>query len=147
MAVLALGIGALLAAWLYQVRRGMGVAGVSHPVGWGVYIGNLVFWVGIAHSGTLISAILYLSRSRWRTAISQSAEAMTVVAIATAGLLPLIHLGRLWLVYYILPYPSQRQIWPNFQSPLVFDVLAISTDLIVSVIFFYVGMIPDMAAA
>lgn len=147
MALLALGMGGLLLAWIYQIRTGMGVAGISHPVGWGVYIGSFVFWVGIAHSGTLISAILYLVRSRWRTAISRSAEAMTVVAIATAGLFPLIHLGRFWVLYYIIPYPSQRQIWPNFQSPLVFDLLAISTYLTVSVIFFYVGMVPDMAAA
>jgi Ni/Fe-hydrogenase subunit HybB-like protein len=136
LAILALGIAGLAAAWVYQVRTGMGVAGISHPVGWGVYIGSFVFWIGIAHSGTLISAILYLVRSKWRTAISRSAEAMTVVAIATAGLFPLIHLGRFWVFYYIIPYPSQRQIWPNFQSPLVFDVVAISTYLTVSVIFF-----------
>ena len=105
--------------WIYQIRTGMGVAGISHPVGWGVYIGSFVFWIGIAHSGTLISAILYLVRSKWRTAVSRSAEAMTLVAIMTAGLFPLIHLGRFWVFYYILPYPSQRQIWPNFQSPLV----------------------------
>ena len=147
MAALALGILAFLAAWIYQIRTGMGVAGISHPVGWGVYIGSFVFWVGIAHSGTLISAILYLVRSKWRTAISRSAEAMTVVAIMTAGLFPLIHLGRFWVFYYIIPYPSQRQIWPSFQSPLVFDLVAISTYLTVSVIFFYVGMVPDIAAA
>jgi molybdopterin-containing oxidoreductase family membrane subunit len=147
MAVLALGIATMVAAWIYQIRLGMGVAGISHPVGWGVYIGSFVFWVGIAHSGTLISAILYLARSRWRTAISRSAEAMTIVAIMTAGLFPLVHLGRFWVAYYILPYPSQRQIWPNFQSPLVFDVLAISTYFTVSLVFFYVGMVPDIAAA
>jgi len=146
-AVLALGVAALVGAWIYQIRRGMGVAGVSHPVGWGVYIGTFVFWVGIAHSGTLISAILYLVRSKWRTAISRSAEAMTVVAIATAGMFPLIHLGRFWVFYYILPYPSQRQIWPNFQSALLFDVVAISTYFTVSAIFFYIGMVPDIAAA
>ena len=100
----------------------MGVAGINHPVGWGVYIANFVFWVGIAHSGTLISAILHLVRSKWRTAVSRSAEAMTIFAVMTAGLFPLIHLGRLWVFYYIIPYPSQRQIWPNFISPLVWDV-------------------------
>ncbi len=146
-AFLTLGVLGLLGAWVYQIRTGMGVAGVSFPVGWGVYIGSFVFWIGIAHSGTLISAILLLVRSRWRTAISRSAEAMTVVAIAVAGMFPLIHLGRFWVVYYILPYPSQRQIWPNFQSPLVCDVLAISTYFTVSVIFFYVGLVPDIAAA
>ncbi len=145
--LLGLGVLVLLAAWIYQIRTGMGVAGISHPVGWGVYIGSFVFWIGIAHSGTLISAILLLVRSRWRTAISRSAEAMTVIAIGVAGLFPLIHLGRFWVVYYILPYPSERQIWPNFQSPLVFDVVAISTYLTVSVIFFYVGLIPDLAVA
>jgi len=146
-AFLGLGVLGLLGAWVYQIRTGMGVAGVSFPVGWGVYIGSFVFWIGIAHSGTLISAILLLVRSRWRTAISRSAEAMTVVAIVVAGMFPLIHLGRFWVVYYILPYPSQRQIWPNFQSPLVCDVLAISTYFTVSVIFFYVGLVPDIAAA
>ena len=146
-ALLGLGVLGLLGAWLYQIKRGMGVAGIQIPVAWAIYIGSFVFWIGIAHSGTLISAILLLVRSRWRTAISRSAEAMTVVAIAVAGMFPLIHLGRFWVVYYILPYPSQRQIWPNFQSPLVCDVLAISTYFIVSVIFFYVGLVPDMAAA
>ncbi len=146
-ALLGLGVLGLLGAWLYQIQVGMGVAGIQIPVAWAVYIGSFVFWIGIAHSGTLISAILFLVRSKWRTAISRSAEAMTVIAIAVAGMFPLIHLGRFWVIYYILPYPSQRQIWPNFQSPLVCDVLAISTYFIVSVIFFYVGLVPDMAAA
>jgi Ni/Fe-hydrogenase subunit HybB-like protein len=147
MVILALAVACLLVAWIYQIRTGMGVAGISHPVGWGVYIGTFVFWIGIAHSGTLISAILYLVRARWRTAISRSAEAMTIIAIMTAGMFPLIHLGRFWVFYFIIPYPSQRQIWPNFQSPLVFDLCAIFTYLTVSVIFFYVGMVPDIAAA
>ena len=133
--------------WTYQVNTGMGVSGLGHPVGWGVYIGNFVFWVGIAHSGTLISAILFLVRSRWRTAVARSAEAMTVFAVMTAGLFPLIHLGRLWVIYYILPYPSVRQLWPNFLSPLVWDVVAVSTYFTVSSIFFFVGMIPDLGAA
>jgi molybdopterin-containing oxidoreductase family membrane subunit len=125
----------------------MGVAGISHPAGWGMYIGNFVFWIGIAHSGTLISAILFLLRAKWRTAVSRSAEAMTIFAIMTAGLFPLIHLGRFWVFYFILPYPSQRQIWPNFQSPLVLDLVAIFTYLTVSLIFFYVGLVPDLAKA
>lgn len=141
------GIAMLLIVWIYQMKRGMGVAGISHPVGWGTYIGNFVFWIGIAHSGTLISAILLLVRAKWRTAVSRSAEAMTLFAIMTAGLFPLIHLGRFWVFYYILPYPSQRQIWPNFISPLVWDVCAVFTYFCVSTIFFYVGMIPDAAAA
>ncbi|MGE5353850.1 MAG: quinol:electron acceptor oxidoreductase subunit ActD, partial [Acidobacteriota bacterium] len=111
------------------------------------YIGNFVFWVGIAHSGTLISAIFFLVRAKFRDAVSRSAEAMTLIAIMIAGLFPLIHLGRLWVFYYILPYPSERQIWPNFKSALVWDVLAVFTYFVVSLIFFYVGLIPDAAAA
>jgi molybdopterin-containing oxidoreductase family membrane subunit len=106
---------------------------------------NFVFWVGIAHSGTLISAILYLFRAGWRNPIARAAETMTVFAVCTAGLFPLIHLGRVWLVYYMLPYPNQRQLWPNFQSPLVFDLIAISTYLTVSSLFWYTGLIPDLA--
>jgi molybdopterin-containing oxidoreductase family membrane subunit len=133
--------------WLYQIERGLGVAGINHPAGWGVYITSFVFWVGIAHSGTLISAILYLVRSRWRTAVSRSAEAMTVFAVMTAGLFPLIHLGRVWVVFFLLPYPSERQLWPNFVSPLVWDVVAVSTYFTVSAIFWYVGLWPDLASA
>ncbi|HEY3308520.1 MAG TPA: quinol:electron acceptor oxidoreductase subunit ActD [Desulfuromonadaceae bacterium] len=132
---------------LYQIQNGMGVTGLNRPVGWAVYITNFVFWVGIAHSGTLISAILYLLRADWRDAVSRSSEAMTIFAIMTAGLFPLIHLGRLWTFYYIIPYPSQRQIWPNFLSPLVWDVCAVGTYFTVSLIFWLVGLIPDMAAA
>jgi len=135
-----------LFAWIYQVRRGMGVAGLSHPVGWGVYIANFVFWVGIAHSGTLISAILFLVRAKFRDAVSRSAEAMTIFAVMTAGLFPLMHLGRLWIFYYIMPYPNERELWPNFLSPLVWDFLAVSTYFTVSLIFWYVGMIPDLAS-
>lgn len=133
--------------WICQVQLGMGVSGLNRPVGWATYITNFVFWVGIAHSGTLISAILYLLRAGWRDAVSRSAEAMTIFAIMTAGLFPLVHLGRLWVVYYILPYPSQRQLWPNFQSPLAWDVCAVSTYFTVSLIFWLVGLIPDLAAA
>jgi molybdopterin-containing oxidoreductase family membrane subunit len=141
------GIGLGYFCWVYQIRLGMGVTGISHPVGWGTYIGSFVFWIGIAHSGTLISAILFLLRAKWRTAVSRAAEAMTIFAIMTAGLFPLIHLGRFWVFYFILPYPSQRQVWPNFQSPLVLDLVAIFTYLTVSVIFFYAGLIPDLAKA
>lgn len=135
-----------LFSWIYQVRRGMGVAGLNHPVGWGVYIANFVFWVGIAHSGTLISAILFLVRAKFRDAVSRSAEAMTIFAVMTAGLFPLMHLGRLWIFYYIIPYPNERELWPNFLSPLVWDFLAVSTYFTVSLIFWYVGMIPDLAS-
>jgi molybdopterin-containing oxidoreductase family membrane subunit len=134
-----------LALWGYQMIRGMGVAGITHPVGWGVYITNFVFWVGIAHSGTLISAVLFLFRARFRSSFNRSAEAMTVFAVMTAGLFPLIHLGRTWHFYWLLPYPTQRLLWVNFKSPLMWDVFAVSTYLTVSVVFFYVGMMPDLA--
>ncbi len=143
MAILGLLTGA--ACWGYQIATGLGVAGVNHPVNWGTYLVNFVWWVGIAHSGTLISAILYLFRATWRTPLARAAEAMTVFAVVTAGLFPLIHLGRVWVVYWILPYPNERYLWPNFQSPLVFDVVAISTYLTVSVLFWYTGMLPDLA--
>ncbi|RJQ87533.1 MAG: hydrogenase [Desulfobacteraceae bacterium] len=147
-AVLALAfVGILIGvfSWGWQIATGLGAAGINHPVMWGTYLINFVFWVGIAHSGTLISAILYLFKAPWRTALARSAEAMTVFAVMIAGLFPLIHLGRVWIVYWILPYPNQRNLWPNFQSPLVFDVIAISTYLTVSTIFWYTGMIPDLA--
>lgn len=142
--LLCVGIGAV--AWIYLVMNGMGVTGLNNPVGWGLMITTFVFWVGIGHAGTLISAILYLLRVSWRTAIFRAAEASTIFAVATAGLFPLIHLGRLWVMYYIMPYPNGRELWPNFRSPLVWDVLAISTYLTVSAIFFFVGLVPDIAA-
>lgn len=134
-----------LALWGYQMLKGMGVAGITHPVGWGVYITNFVFWVGIAHSGTLISAVLFLFRARFRRSFNRSAEAMTVFAVMTAGLFPLIHLGRSWYFFWLLPYPNQRLLWVNFKSPLMWDVFAVSTYFTVSAIFFFVGMIPDLA--
>ena len=139
------GIGGL--CFLYQAFVGMGAAGINNPVGWGTYIITFVFWVGIAHSGTLISAVLFLFRAKWRTAVYRVAEAMTVFAVLTAGLFPLIHLGRIWRFYFLLPYPNQRQLWPNFNSPLIWDVFAVTTYLTVSVMFFYLGLIPDLAAA
>ncbi|MEJ2678729.1 MAG: polysulfide reductase NrfD, partial [Gemmatimonadota bacterium] len=112
-----------------------------------IYITTFVYWVGIAHSGTLLSSILYLFRARWRQSIYRAAEAMTVFAVATAGLFPIIHLGRPWVFYWLLPYPNQRWIWPDFRSPLVWDVFAVITYLTVSALFFYTGLIPDIAAA
>lgn len=138
-------IGALCLA--YQIKTGMGMAGKNNPVGWRFYITNFVFWVGIAHSGTLISAVLFLFRARFRSSFNRSAEAMTVFAVMTAGLFPLIHLGRIWFFYWLFPYPNQRLLWVNFKSPLVWDVFAVSTYFTVSAIFFYVGMIPDLAIA
>ena len=135
----------LLGTWGYQIRRGYGVTGITHPVGWGVYITNFVFWVGIAHSGTLISAVLFLFRARFRSSFNRSAEAMTVIAVMCAGMYPLIHLGRVWYFFWLLPYPNQRLVWPNLKSPLEWDVFAVSTYLTVSVVFFYVGLIPDLA--
>jgi molybdopterin-containing oxidoreductase family membrane subunit len=143
--LLVLGWGAY--AWIYQIRTGLGVAGISHPVGWGIYITNFVFWVGLAHSGTLISAILFLVRCRWRNAVYRSAEAMTVFALLTAGLFPLIHLGRPWLFFWLLPYPQQGDLWINFRSPLIWDVFAVSTYLVVSTLFFATGLLPDLAVA
>jgi molybdopterin-containing oxidoreductase family membrane subunit len=140
-------MGVLLGAacWAYQIGLGIGVGGQNIPVAWGTYLINFVFWVGIAHSGTLISAILHLFRAGWRNPIARAAETMTVFAVCIAGLFPFIHLGRVWMVYFMLPYPNERTLWPNFQSPLVFDVVAISTYLIVSSLFWYTGMLPDLA--
>jgi molybdopterin-containing oxidoreductase family membrane subunit len=138
-----LGVGGI--CYVHQLRVAIGVAGINNPIHWGVYITNFVFWVGLAHSGTLISAILYLFQARWRTSINRIAEAMTVIAIMTAGLFPLIHLGRVWLAYYLIPYPNYRGLWPNFRSPLLWDVFAITTYMLVSGMFFYVGLIPDLA--
>jgi molybdopterin-containing oxidoreductase family membrane subunit len=139
------GIGAW--AWTTQIINGIGESGKSHPIMWGFYITTFVFWVGIAHSGTLISAVLYLFRAKFRMPIYRLAEAMTVFAVLTAGLFPLIHLGRVWFFYWLMPYPNQRALWPNFRSPLVWDVFAVSTYLTVSTTFFIVGLIPDIAVA
>ncbi len=144
-ALLFMGILTGAACWLYQILVGVGVAGMNTPVHWGTYLINFVFWVGIAHSGTLISAILHLFRAGWRNPIARAAETMTVFAVCCAGLYPFIHLGRVWLVFYMLPLPNQRTLWPNFQSPLMFDVVAISTYLTVSSLFWYTGMLPDLA--
>ncbi len=131
----------------YQTYKGMGVAGYRHPIFWGVYIVTFVFWVGIAHAGTLISAILYLFRAKWRNAINRAAEAMTVFAVLTAAQFLGIHVGRLWKSYFILPYPNQRGLWVNFKSPLLWDTVAISTYGTISAVFLYVGLIPDIAIA
>jgi molybdopterin-containing oxidoreductase family membrane subunit len=133
--------------WLYQVYKGLGIAGYVHPVFWGTYIVTFVFWVGIAHAGTLISAILYLFRAKWRNAINRSAEAMTVFAVLTAAQFLGIHVGRIWKSYFILPYPNQRGLWVNFKSPLLWDTVAISTYATISAVFLYVGLIPDIAIA
>ena len=129
----------------YTLFYGIGMWGNNQPVGWGFDIINFVFWVGIGHAGTLISAILFLLRQKWRTGIARFAEAMTIFAVMTAGLFPLIHTGRVWLAGYLFPYPNQHHLWVNFTSPLVWDVFAVSTYLTVSFVFWYVGLIPDFA--
>lgn len=135
------------ACWTYQIMTGMQASGKSHPISWGCYITNFVFWVGIAHSGTLISAVLLLFRAHFRMSIYRVAEAMTVFAVMTAGLFPLIHLGRPWYFYWLMPYPNERALWPNFRSPLLWDVFAVSTYFTISAVFFIVGLIPDIAVA
>ena len=128
------------------VAVGMGLMGVNHPVAWGTDIITFVFWIGIGHAGTLISAILFLFRQKWRTSIARTAEAMTVFAVLTAAVFPVLHLGRPWFFYWFLPYPNQRgSLWINFRSPLTWDVFAISTYALVSLLFWYVGMVPDLA--
>jgi molybdopterin-containing oxidoreductase family membrane subunit len=147
MAIVLTVLGVAIAAWVYQIKTGLGVAGYVPPVMWGVYITDFVFWVGIAHSGTLISAILFLFRAQFRTAVYRVSETMTVFAVMTAGLFPLIHLGRVWYFYYLIPYPNERLLWPNFRSPLLWDFFAISTYFTISSLFLYMGLIPDIAAA
>lgn len=139
---------AAFGAWAYSliVRTGLHWTGLERPGMWGNFITDFVFWVGIAHSGTLISAILFLFRARFRTAVYRVAEMMTVFAVMTAGLYPILHLGRPWFAYWLLPYPNQRGLWINFRSPLIWDVFAVSTYLIVSTVFLLVGVAPDAAA-
>jgi molybdopterin-containing oxidoreductase family membrane subunit len=127
------------------IWKGIGLWNVNRTVGWGWSIVNLVWWIGIGHAGTFISAILLLFRQKWRTSINRSAEAMTIFAVMCAGIFPLIHMGRLPLGYFILPYPNTRQLWVNFNSPLLWDVFAISTYFLVSLLFWYMGLIPDIA--
>jgi Ni/Fe-hydrogenase subunit HybB-like protein len=127
------------------IWKGIGLWGLNRTIGWGWGITNFVWWVGIGHAGTFISAILLLFRQKWRTGINRSAEAMTIFAVMCAGLFPLIHMGRLPLGYFILPYPNSRQVWVNFNSPLLWDVFAITTYLLVSILFWYMGLLPDIA--
>ena len=135
-----------VAAVWYQLAVGIGTWGLNKTVGWGFDITNFVFWVGIGHAGTLISAVLFLFRAKWRTAVNRSAEAMTLFAVMCAGIFPLIHMGRTWLAYWMVPYPNTRgSLWLNFKSPLLWDVFAISTYLAISAVFWYVGLIPDLA--
>lgn len=129
----------------YLVWEGVGVWGLNNPVGWGWAIINFVFWVGIGHAGTLISAILFLLRQKWRTSINRFAEAMTLFAVICALVFPGIHVGRIWVAYYMFPVPNQMMMWPNFRSPLLWDVFAVSTYFTASLLFWYTGLIPDLA--
>ena len=139
----------LVMMFLYAVTmlfaRGVGVFGINIPVGWGFDIINFVWWIGIGHAGTLISAILLLLRQQWRTSINRFAEAMTLFAVACAAMFPILHLGRPWLFYWLLPHPNAMALWPNFRSPLIWDVFAVSTYATVSLLFWFVGLVPDLA--
>lgn len=135
----------VVAVW-YQIATGIGTWGLNKTVGWAFDITNFVFWVGIGHAGTLISAVLFLFRQQWRTAVNRSAEAMTLFAVMCAGIFPLIHMGRPWLAFWMAPYPNTRgPLWVNFKSPLLWDVFAISTYLLISAVFWYIGLLPDLA--
>ncbi len=141
----------ILSIWAFVVTqfvyRGQGVLGLNSSAGWGTDITNFVFWVGIGHAGTLISAILFLFRQKWRTGINRSAEAMTIFAVITALTFPLLHTGRPWYAaFWLLPYPNQRQLWVNFRSPLLWDVFAVGTYFTISSVFWFVGLIPDLAS-
>src|SRR5262245_34434090 len=140
---------ALLMVLLYAVGYlpvvGVGIWGINIPVAWGFAIVNFVWWIGIGHAGTLISAILLLLHQPWRTSINRFAEAMTLFAVACAGLFPLLHLGRPWFFYWLLPYPNTMGLWPQWRSPLVWDVFAVFTYFTVSLLFWYIGLIPDLA--
>src|SRR6186713_3177616 len=128
----------------YQISNGVGVWGENHPNGWAWDITNFVFWIGIGHAGTLISAILFLTRQKWRTSINRAAEAMTLFAVICAAIFPGIHVGRVWMAWFLAPLPNNYGIWPNFRSPLMWDVFAVSTYFTVSVLFWYTGLVPDL---
>src|SRR5271165_3772168 len=130
----------------YLFLKGTGIWGINIPIGWGFAIVNFVWWIGIGHAGTLISAILALLRQTWRNSINRFAEAMTLFAVACAGTFPLAHMGRPWLFYWMFPYPNTMRYWPNFRSPLVWDVFAVSTYFTISLVFWFVGLIPDLAS-
>lgn len=135
----------LMVSVTYLLIYGVGIWGIQIPIGWGFAIINFVWWIGIGHAGTLISAILLLLRQQWRTSINRFAEAMTLFAVSCAGIFPLIHMGRPWLAYWLFPYPDTMKMWPNFRSPLVWDAFAVSTYATVSALFWFIGLIPDLA--
>ncbi|HEY3052658.1 MAG TPA: NrfD/PsrC family molybdoenzyme membrane anchor subunit [Thermoanaerobaculia bacterium] len=139
------GVTLLMITITYLITKGVGIWGINHPVGWGFDILNFVWWIGIGHAGTLISAILLLLRQEWRTSINRFAEAMTLFAVASAGLYPALHTGRPWYDFWLFPYPNTMSLWPQFRSPLMWDVFAVTTYATVSLLFWYVGLIPDLA--
>jgi Ni/Fe-hydrogenase subunit HybB-like protein len=143
--VTAAGSAALFGAIVYLFVKGVGIWGIDIPVAWGFAIANFVWWIGIGHAGTFISAILLLLRQKWRTSINRFAEAMTLFAAGIAGLFPILHLGRPWFFYWLVPYPNVMELWPQWRSALVWDIFAISTYLIVSLLFWYLGVVPDLA--
>ena len=132
--------------WFYQLYYGLGAAGMNHPTVWGTYLASFIFWIGLSHSGTLLSCVLHLTNSPWRKAMYRSAEAMTLFSLMVAATFVMVHVGRPWFVHWTVPYPNQMEMWPNFRSPLMFDVMAITTYLTGSSIFIYIGSIPDFAA-
>jgi molybdopterin-containing oxidoreductase family membrane subunit len=138
-------VAVLFYSWGYQIVNDIGVAGINRPVFWGFYIVNFVFWIGISHAGTLISAILRVTNAEWRRPVTRCAEAITTFALMIGGLFPLIHLGRPWIFWYMVPIPTDRGIWPNFRSPLMWDIMAITTYLLGSVLYLLLPMIPDFA--
>lgn len=144
-ACLATLVAAGIGAWVFQVWSGFGVTGITWPIYWGVFVTNFVFWIGISHAGTLISAILRLVNAGWRRPVTRCAEVITVFALIIGGLFPVIHLGRPWLFFWMVPYPNRRMIWPNFRSPLVWDFFAIFTYLVASLLFLWLPMLPDLA--
>lgn len=137
----------MMSTWLYQMGSGIGITGLRRPVMWALYIVNFVYFIGIGHAGTFISAALRVLKIEWRRPISRAAETLTVFALMTAALFPLIHLGRSWKFYWLLPYPNQRELWPSFHSPLLWDLTAILTYLTGSIMFAYIGLLPDLAMA
>ncbi|MFW5921096.1 MAG: NrfD/PsrC family molybdoenzyme membrane anchor subunit, partial [Polyangiales bacterium] len=147
LAVTGLGTAAFFAAMLYTFTAGIGTWGNNIPVAWAFAITNFVWWIGIGHAGTFISAILLLLQQKWRTSINRIAEAMTLFALVQAGLMPVLHLGRPWFFYWLVPYPSTTRAWPQFMSSLTFDIAAVATYTTISLLFWYMGLVPDLAAS
>ena len=135
-----------MAPWMYQIMVGVGAAGMNRNAMWGTYLSNFIFWIGLSHSGTLLSAVLHITQSDWRKSIYRSAEAMTLFSLMTAAMFVMVHVGRVWFVHWTFPIPNPMELWPNFRSPLMFDVMAVVTYLTASSVFIYMGSLPDFAA-